>query len=131
MKNYSRQREEILEELKGTYDHPTAEEIYKRVKLKDEMISRSTVYRNLNELVENKIIKRFPSSNSNDRYDFVDEVHNHVVCSKCGKIFDFKYRFNFNRIKETVEEQTGVLIENEGIVFEGICKDCMNEQNNK
>ena len=58
MRNYSKQREEILEELKHMYSHPTAEEVYMEVKAKDNLVSRSTVYRNLNQLVDNNVVKR-------------------------------------------------------------------------
>ena len=58
MKNYSRQREEILKTVQESYDHPTAEEIYLSVKTKDPDVSRSTVYRNLGVLVENNLINK-------------------------------------------------------------------------
>ena len=49
MKNYSRQREEIINVIKDSYEHPTAEMVYMTVKSKDPAVSRSTVYRNLNQ----------------------------------------------------------------------------------
>ena len=52
MNNYSRQREIILETLKEVNIHPTAEELYKLVNRKYPKISKSTVYRNINILVE-------------------------------------------------------------------------------
>ena len=58
MKNYSRQREEIIKVIKDSYNHPTAEEIYMTVKAKDPAVSRSTVYRNLGLLVENGFINK-------------------------------------------------------------------------
>ena len=58
MENYSKQREDILDVLKDSYDHPTAEEIYNRVKQKNSTSSRGTVYRNLKLLVDkNAILK--------------------------------------------------------------------------
>ena len=58
MKNYSRQREEVIKFIKSSYSHPTAEEIYERVKDNKSTSSRGTVYRNLKNLVQkNKILK--------------------------------------------------------------------------
>ena len=124
MRNYSKQREEILEELKSVYSHPTAEEIYLAVKAKDKSVSRSTVYRNLNQLVENNIVKKITTPFGVDRYDYIRNIHNHVICAKCGKVFDFEYRFNYKRIKSEVNGQVGVELYDTGITFEGLCSEC-------
>ena len=52
MNNYSKQREAILDVMKENRTHPTAEEIYKLVLEKEPQISKSTVYRNINILVD-------------------------------------------------------------------------------
>lgn len=49
---YSRQRESILNALNEKLDHPTAEMVYNCVKQEQPNISLGTVYRNLNQLVE-------------------------------------------------------------------------------
>ena len=56
--NYSRQREVILETLKENVVHPTAEYLYSILKEKEPNISLATLYRNLNQLAENDIIKK-------------------------------------------------------------------------
>ena len=62
MEKYSKQREEIINILKESYAHPTAEEVYLLAKEKNPSISRGTVYRNLNFLVEKgEIIKMYLS----------------------------------------------------------------------
>ena len=65
--NYSKQREEILDVLKGSYSHLTAEDVYMEVKAKDNLVSRSTVYRNLNQLVDSNIVKRITTPVGSDR----------------------------------------------------------------
>lgn len=124
MKNYSKQREEIIDVVKELYTHPTAEEIYMIVKGKDPAVSRSTVYRNLGLLVENNIINKITSAAGPDKYDFIRDVHNHAVCTKCGKVFDFEHNFNFNRIRKEIRDKTGVEISIKGFMFEGICSEC-------
>lgn len=124
MKNYSRQREEITKVVKELHTHPTAEDIYMIVKAKDPAVSRSTVYRNLGLLVEHKIINKISMIVGPDRYDVAGTVHNHAICAKCGKIFDFEYNFDYEKIKNTIKEQTGIEISNQGIALEGICDSC-------
>lgn len=127
MKNYSRQREEIIKVVKELYTHPTAEEIYMIVKAKDPAVSRSTVYRNLGLLAQNGIINKISMAVGPDRYDAVKEIHNHAICIKCGQVFDFEYVFEYDKIKEAVEKQTGIEISNKGIALEGICDSCKNK----
>lgn len=127
MKNYSRQREEIIKTVQESYNHPTAEDIYIAVKEKDPAVSRSTVYRNLGLLVENKVIIKISMLVGPDRYDYIKQPHNHVVCNKCGKVFDFDYDFKINDLKENVSKQTGVEISEKGIVIEGVCNSCKNK----
>lgn len=129
MKNYSRQREEIIKVVQESHDHKTAEEIYMIVKAKDPAVSRSTVYRNLGMLVENNIVNQISSVVGPDRYDYIRDVHNHVVCTKCGKVFDFDHNFNFNRIRKEIRDKTNVEILKKGFTFEGICDAC--KQKNK
>lgn len=129
MKNYSRQREEIIKTLQESYDHPTAEEIYLSVKTKDPDVSRSTVYRNLGVLVENNLINKISMLVGPDRYDAVREKHNHAICTKCGKVFDFKYDFEYEKLKKMILKQTGVEISEKGIALEGICNSCKKLKN--
>jgi Fe2+ or Zn2+ uptake regulation protein len=127
MKNYSRQREEIIKVIQESHDHKTAEEIYMIVKAKDPAVSRSTVYRNLGLLVENHIIDKISMLVGPDRYDYITKPHNHAICTKCGKVFDFEYKFEYEKIRELVIKQTGVEISNKGIALEGLCDSCRNK----
>ena len=94
------------------------------VKAKDPAVSRSTVYRNLGLLVENNIINKISMQVGPDRFDYIREPHNHAICTKCGKIFDFEYNFEYEKIKTSVLGQTGIEISTMGIAIEGICNSC-------
>lgn len=129
MENYSKQREEIIGIIKELYSHPTAEEIYFLTKQKDPAVSRSTVYRNLGVLVKKGMVNQIAISNGPDRYDYINgrEKHGHVVCSKCGKMYDFSYDFDIDKIRGSIFEQTRVRISKDGIVIKGICNSCQEE----
>ncbi len=126
MKNYSRQREEIIKVVKDSCDHPTAEDIYMIVKANDPSVSRSTVYRNLGMLVERNMINKIPMQSGGDRYDYPKQQHNHAICIKCGKVFDFLYDLDNEKMKKAIKEQTGVEISDARILVQGICNSCKN-----
>lgn len=46
----TKQRKLVLDAVRQSYNHPTADEIYNVVRAQDDKISRGTVYRNLNLL---------------------------------------------------------------------------------
>jgi len=124
VKNYSKQREEILNFIKESHTHLTAEEIYLALKANNSTVSRGTVYRNLSVLVENEIIIKLPIENGPDKYDYVHESHHHAMCKNCGKVYDFKYKINIKGIKEAIKSQTNIEEVSENIIVQGICKDC-------
>lgn len=124
MNNYSKQREAVLEVIEKSKIHPTAQEVYELVLKKEPKISRSTVYRNINILVEQGKIKKITMSLGPDRYDYIDDRHAHIICEKCGKVYDFYYNFNNNQILQSIEEQTKRKIEIKDIAIYGICENC-------
>lgn len=82
---YSRQRESILNSLNEKLDHPTAEMVYNCVKKEQPNISLGTVYRNLNQLVEQGVLRRIATPVSGDRFDIRTDPHAHLLCTRCGK----------------------------------------------
>ena len=76
MKNYSRQREDLLSILKNSKSHPTAEELYNSIKEKIPSVSRGTVYRNLKDLVDEGYIIKISMAGGADRYDYIHKKHN-------------------------------------------------------
>lgn len=123
MEKYSKQREEIIEVLKNAYDHPTAEEIYERVKDNKSTSSRGTVYRNLKSLLEKNIVMKISVPDSPDRYDYIRENHSHFICTKCKKVIDFEYNFKIESLKKQLKPNIHFLDSN-SITICGICKDC-------
>ena len=85
---YSRQRESILNALNEKLDHPTAEMVYNCVKQEQPNISLGTVYRNLNQLVEQGTLRRIATPVSGDRFDIRVDPHAHLLCTCCGRVLD-------------------------------------------
>lgn len=127
MKNYSKQREDVLNAIKELKNHPTAEEIYEKVKDYNSTASRGTVYRNLKNLVCDGVITKISRTEGPNRYDLVTIPHHHLICSKCGKVFDFKYDFNEDKIKESIKNQIGINVDINSFSLQTICSECKNK----
>lgn len=127
MNNYSKQREIILNVIKNMYNHPTAEEIYMEVHKVNSRISKSTVYRNINILVDNGNIRKISMPFGSDRYDYFHKVHNHIVCERCGKVFDFECEIP-TELQEAVSSQLYKKINlTDSIKINGICNECLTD----
>lgn len=131
MNNYSRQREVILDVIKNSRTHPTAEEIYYSVIEKEPKISKSTVYRNINILVERGAIQRITMEIGPDKYDYLHKEHYHAICKVCSKVFDFYYDFEKEPIMKNIKQQANIDIDVNSITIRGICEKCKSKQKNK
>lgn len=126
--NYSRQREIILDTLKENVVHPTAEYLYSVLKSRgDSNISLATLYRNLNQLAENGVIKKIDGLETSSHYDHNIHEHYHFICEKCKRVFDVSSDVAVDVVKKT-EQETGFLVKNHDIILSGICKDCLESE---
>lgn len=124
MRNYSRQRELVLDILKKSYSHPTAEEVFIEARKVDGNISLGTVYRNLEILCLDGIVEKISTPASKDRYDFKKSKHSHAICEKCGKITDIEVNLDINKLKKDIENRYSFSVTQDEIRIIGICKEC-------
>ena len=78
----------VSETVKKMRKHASADEIYNAIAKDHPTIGRGTVYRNLQRLSELGEIRKREIPGGADRYDFLCTDHYHVVCTKCGQVFD-------------------------------------------
>ncbi len=121
MKNYSRQREAILNALRATKSHPSASSVYEAVRKEIPNISLRTVYRNLAVLAENGDISAIPLNDGIDRFDGDTTPHIHLVCKRCSKITDLPIDDDF---ASKLATDTGFCPDSTVYVVYGVCKDC-------
>lgn len=87
---YSRQRELIKDFLRERRDHPTADIVYRNVRLLNPNISLGTVYRNLALLTDRGEIRRLRLGDGTDHFDADLSPHYHFICNKCGCVQDLQ-----------------------------------------
>ena len=87
----SKQKRAVLNSARLLANHPTAEEIFFKVREELPRISLSTVYRNLGVLVDEKELVAISDSGAEVHYDYNVSDHCHVQCRKCGEVGDINY----------------------------------------
>ena len=85
----SKQREKILQVLRQTRIHPTADWIYETVHKEMPKMSLGTVYRNLKVLIDQGCVQKLSLEGSIDRFEAKISPHYHLICEKCGSVQDF------------------------------------------
>ena len=122
----TKQKKVILDVLKGTKSHPTADWVYDKVKKKIPNISLGTVYRNLNILKSQGEIKELCFGKGFSRFDGNAANHYHFTCATCGRILDVE-PCQLTEIEDLVTNRMGVRVESHRLEFYGACPDCITD----
>ncbi len=122
---YTNQRQAVWDEIKSNEDHRDAEEIYSALRKNNLNVSRATVYRTIDVLYKNNLIRKIELGDSPAKYEnkVNSEHHDHIICVQCGKIEEF--------VDETIETRQDAIIDKMGLKMIRhihqlfvLCKDC-------
>ena len=117
----SRKRQAILDALCATKEHPTAEMVYRWLKPENPALSLGTVYRNLNLLADEGVIRRmaFPV----ERYDAKTAPHPHFCCDQCGGVYDLELPYDPELDRQALLS-SGHDVTGHELTFHGLCRKC-------
>lgn len=116
----TKQRKAILDTIRQSPRHMTAEEIYAQTRMKMATIAMATIYNNLNALVDEGKIRRIQFPGEPDRYDRNMMYHEHLVCEKCKEVVDV----DIEEFLPKLERQLGVHITKCSLSLYYVCKQC-------
>ena len=122
----TKQREVILNEVLSRYDHPSADMIYEKVREILPNISLGTVYRNLNALSDEGLIKKVSTTQGRDRFDKTVEDHYHMTCVSCWKCIDAPEIIISNI--DSFEKNNDSKIEKIDVLLYGTCQECRKKE---
>ena len=90
IRKHSRKRDAILNCIRSTKSHPTAEWVYQQLKPDFPDLSLGTVYRNIGMFKEEGVIQSIGVVKGLERFDHNTQPHTHFVCSCCGQVLDLE-----------------------------------------
>jgi Fur family ferric uptake transcriptional regulator/Fur family peroxide stress response transcriptional regulator len=118
------QRRAVLDVLESATDHPTAAEVFERVRVVSPGIGPATVYRTLALLVANGLALELSLGHgSAARYDGNVTRHDHLVCTTCGAASDIQTALP-SQLIEQLTGSTGYAISRYDLQFHGTCPNC-------
>ena len=120
------QRVELVRLIAASEGHPSAAQLYERIKVQFTTMSQATVYKTLALLKEmNQVLEIDLRDDS--RYDGIrPQPHPHLICMKCNKIVDGEVSLDQEAIRK-LEQVSGYTILRPQITFYGLCPDCKAE----
>ncbi len=122
----TRQRQVILEEIRKTDSHPTADGLYQLVRKRLPHVSLGTIYRNLEVLAAENQIQKLELGGSQKRFDGNPSDHHHVRCIHCGRVADVHIEPG-DEIDYSALSVKGFEVIGRRVKFIGICSECKAE----
>lgn len=87
----TRQRQAVYDAVLAARNHPSAEQVYDRLRRDLPHLSLATVYNALEALVECGLLAKIPRTDESPaRYDWRHDAHHHARCVGCSKVWDIE-----------------------------------------
>ena len=120
-----RKRNAILECLRQTDTHPSAEMVHQMLQEEHPDISLATVYRNLALFKNQGLIQSLGTVAGIERFDGNTMPHVHFVCGNCSCVLDLPRVEPPESLRSAAEEASGGHVEACQLIFTGTCRDCL------
>jgi len=119
------ERQALFEELFARHEHLEADELLVRLRAKHKKISRATIYRTLELLVDSGIVGRVRIGETGYRYERMraGDHHDHLICNECGRVIEFREP-RIESLQDEVYERYGFLPLSHSHQLRGVCKQC-------
>jgi Fur family transcriptional regulator, ferric uptake regulator len=120
------QRRQILEQVFSHHDHFDAEELLEHLRplLAQRKLSRPTVYRTLNELVEAGLLRTMSlGGRSGYEHDYGYPRHDHLYCQNCNKLIEF-HSPALDRLCTALAKEYHFQVSGHRMFVMGLCEDC-------
>ena len=122
---YTPQRTAVLEEIIKDKGHRESEEIYLALKKRGQHVSRATVYRTMDILVNNGFARKMNLGDGRARYESKvnSPHHDHLVCMDCGLIVEFMDQ-QIEDLQDKIAIQYNFQLKRHIHQLFGLCKKC-------
>ena len=105
---YTEQRKAIWDEIRQSKEHRDAEDIYLKLKSNGVKVSRATVYRTIDVLVKNRLVRKMDVGEGRSLFEprLDDKLHDHMICIDTGDIIEF-YNEKLENLQDEIAEEHG------------------------
>lgn len=119
-----RKRDAILQYLRSTDVHPSAETVYESLKPQIPDLSLATVYRNLALFKKEGLVMSVSTVNGVERFDGNTKPHVHFVCNDCDAVLDLHQIALPDSLYSEATAHAGAITDCH-LLFTGTCRNCL------
>ena len=123
-----RKRNAILECLRNTHAHPSAEALFQMLQKEHPDISLATVYRNLTLFKQQGMIQSLGTVNGIERFDGNTQPHVHFICGSCDSVLDLPEVDPPESLRSAAAKATGGEVSGCQLIFTGTCQECLSQK---
>ena len=118
------ERFEVMEAALDHEGHFGADDLYILMKNANSRVSRATVYKTLELLVQCELLSKRHFGENLTRYEssFKRQIHDHLICIDCGRIVEFSDS-RIKKLPEKISEELGFDLESYSFNIFGRCRD--------
>jgi len=126
----TKHRIKLLEILDSSSQPISADEIYAKIRVYDDRISLSTVYRSLEALAKNDLVNKVMFENdTRTSFEINRLVHHHfLICTDCNKIITVD-DCPIHEYEEEVSHSRGFYVIGHKLELYGYCSHCAKKRN--
>ena len=124
-----RKRDAILDCLRQSKAHPSAEMLFTQLKPQIPDLAMGTVYRNLTLFKQQGLVSSVATVSGVERFDGNTDPHVHFICSGCDAVIDLDDMQVPDTLSQTAARCSGGQVEGCQLSFTGLCRNCKNERN--
>jgi len=121
-----RKRDAILDYLKHTKAHPSAETIYTDLKSEISDLAMGTVYRNLTLFRQQGLVSSIATVSGVERFDANTDPHVHFICTGCDAVIDLDEMQVPQNLQAAASQCCGGRADICQLSFTGLCRECLN-----
>src|SRR3990170_3488285 len=125
-KRITQQRRVLVDHVFERHDHFDADELVASLSRKPELgaVSRPTVYRTLNELVEAGLLRKMTlGGRAVYEHDYGYPQHDHLYCQICDKLIEFSSD-DLQNLRDAVAREHNFRVTGHRLIITGVCNDC-------
>jgi Fur family peroxide stress response transcriptional regulator len=114
----------LLRLIAASEGHPSAIQLYEKLRVQFPTVSLATIYKTLALLKEEGEVLEIDLHNDSHYDGNKPYPHPHLICNRCGKIIDGDEALFFHTINQEIKEKYDFQVVQSQLLFYGVCREC-------